>query len=367
MDADIHTTTPSGSPLLAYGTSTSFFGPRKWLRYAIPGGISLFLLGLCAIFYFSIRIQIPQNPLILVVVPGKTTLPNTLPSLWREASQASRLPVLLGASIQNKKLSPFVVTFRSASLKNYIPYSRGLFSLYSESSSSTQAWPASILFKQFFSRNNGSIRLFLSTLHIDGQDIVGAVTKNGWETSTVLPSTHTNLPAGDLVIDLTTFPEATIPIFQALRANGYNFPADMPPVQTISIVWASSTSMGMSITFTEKRHPSFSLLDTGTSMETQSYKLSDDTVFQEYTNTNSNNTPTGSQIGTWDSEQLVWQSDAFLTRLDQKNSCSQGTHVFHIDGEALKHLERLLFIDLPYSQIDISSYKGKMLICAFIN
>lgn len=367
MDADIHTTTPSGSPLLAYGTSTSFFGPRKWLRYAIPGGIGLLFLVICTILYFSLRVHIPQNPLILAVVPGKTDLPTTLPNLWRKAAQSSKLPILLGASLQNKKIIPFVVTFRNGSIENNTPYSQGLFSLYTESPSTTQKWPASILFKQLFSTNKGSIHILPSALHIESPDIVGTLTKNGWETSTSLPTTAISLPTGDLVANLTVFPEATEPIFQALRASGYNFSSKIPPIQNISWQWASGTAYGVRIALINKASPSLPLLDNTALIHTASYKLPDDTVFQEYTNNDSRDSSTTSQSGVWDTENLVWQSASYILQPELKSSCVQGTTVFHLSGEALIHLEHILSIDIPFSQMDISSHQGKMLVCASIH
>lgn len=354
MDVDIRTTTPNGSPLLAYGTASSFPGPGGWLRYAAIAAVVLLILG-GTVLAVTAKLQVPQNPLLIAVIPGHTALSDKLPEIWRKETAQTALPILIGASVRDGKLIPFAVTLGL----------RKTFTLHiDEAGVQTQAWAATDLLGHLLSRTKGHLLVRPSALGLPLSDIAGDLTANGWETTLSVPAPSGPLPPGDVAIDISSMPEAAEPIEHALEGIGYGLPSDLPQPKSLAWQWSSSTANGLRLDFASPVASSTSaMLERIAVPTTRAYTLQDGTLMQEYIDEGSS-ISSSTAYGAWQADGLAWQSPDFDGSRSHDGSCPQGAPILRLDERALTHISRSTSLFIPFTRLEAASLKGKLLICA---
>lgn len=220
MEPDIHSTLPEGSPLLAYGTSReSRFKDATWLL-AIGAGILVGLTLIIGTIVIATRkVALPKGIVALAVVPKTATLPSGFPRVWREAANGSS--AILGITKVNNTYVPFAL-IPTLSWKN------NFFKLTSEAPLET---PTSLsVYRLARLMQHGSKAPYLelrngeNDIH-SGPTLSGTIKDTIWTTSLeASTSSKQNLPAQDLALDLSAFPESFAPIAEALegRVTGIN-------------------------------------------------------------------------------------------------------------------------------------------------
>lgn len=109
----IRDTTPTSSPILAYGESA----PSSIGRFGVVAiGIFVAILIACGVcIALAQKIPIPASPSLIAGITSGTRLPASSPEIWRTAQERSRpFPVFVGFAPVNGEQQPFVIAPRFA-------------------------------------------------------------------------------------------------------------------------------------------------------------------------------------------------------------------------------------------------------------
>lgn len=269
-EQEIHSTLPTGSPILAYGTASRASRTRRILA-PIAGIFVILLVGL--ILFLRTTVRVPTRAFVLAAVRGGTTLPGEFPTTWKDTAQKASLPVILGIAIDDQGLVPFAVTWR------------GLVSV--QELADTEQWNM-VRFLRFASHTISSpAYIRLDARNVDPAyeaNLEGPVTRTGtWHTNMRVPrSSAPSLPPGDFAISLKAFPEAWPVIQDALRQNA--FVLETPEIPD-EVSWSASDSALSRLELRYEGAPSASTIQSFASAaglhDTNTYKLRDDVVAEE--------------------------------------------------------------------------------------
>lgn len=209
MEPDIHSSLPTGSPIIAYGETRRPKG--KKLLALIAGSFVVLLLGAFVWALFAWKIPFPTNIPILIAIHGQTSLPDSMPKIWQVAARASH-PVLIGLFATDNGLHPF---------------SLGLVTDERTGGPAIQSGP--LLFQSeasLESTSTASIRGLLGPLlklsshqaWMTFEGYSGPIDYHSWYPNLTLAhsSTSFELPPGQISLNLISFPDAWPAIQDAL-------------------------------------------------------------------------------------------------------------------------------------------------------
>lgn len=243
MDTHIQTSTPQGSPILAYGEAR---GPRmgRRTRLVLIGLTMIVLIVGIPVVFLTSSLPFPERLSVLAAVRGGTALPEGFPRVWRETAAKSRLPLLLGLAWSNDRWEPFVVAFRFGARAGAHVVSKGVFIVQSDQplTLASRARPFEIFRKMMPLTRYGVFVTFFAYLPSDESPIAisGPIEGNVWRTSVRLdPHETRELPAGDVAVDVSSLPEAWPFIRGALSDTGLQLNEDERPSV---FSWTQATS-----------------------------------------------------------------------------------------------------------------------------
>ena len=283
-EQDIHGTLPMGSPILAYGTGPRTSHARTIL--AISAGIFVALV-VCLVLALRTQVQMPTRIAALMVVRGKTTLPDSAPAVWRQSVAHSSMPVMLGITMDEQGAQPFAVTFSSPVKSTFAHIDSGAVSvLFDDRTTSVQSWPLSRLVSFAFHTITSPAYLQLDASAVDPSfdtRVEGPINSHGiWITDAETKGDGHALPNGDFSVNLSSFPQTWPFIQQALpQTAALNQAQDTPE----SIAWNQATSSVPNLILQFPQAPSTSTLLTLAGIaglsEQVPYRLNDDVIAQE--------------------------------------------------------------------------------------
>lgn len=251
----IHSSTPNGSPILAYGESSAPRTKRAWFWLVIIGLVLTIFMSIAWIVVHA-PLPVPNTTSILAFVSAKTPLPADSPSLWKEARRrAGRFPLFVGYVRSNDgRELPFAIvhtfTLRSSSGSWFWQL------IQEESTSFTLASPRKVAASWTEYLSPAWLRvwpnhLFPSSALEDLPSFGGPLSRGQW---------HTDLPApfdlkdlrhiqGQTYLRISAIPRAW-PILQQLFGGfGYDLPADLLPSSVEWTATASGTKPTVAATF----------------------------------------------------------------------------------------------------------------------
>lgn len=241
MEPIIQTTTPTSSPILAFGRASSV-PPYTKLLAIIAGVFAVFAIG--AFLLFRTRIPLPEHILFTAAVRGGTTLPDGVPAVWKLAVEHTSAPSILGVAVVNGGPIPFVMTARKISDSALHIERSGVITFVSEGDIPRSATrPLRDLLALVIQTIVHPAYLVLDPRAIDerlGDRIEGPVDRRGvWKTDIRLTAKpFSELPAGDVAIDLDAFPDAW-PILTSISREA-NFPLEIGE-RPNQIGWSSAS------------------------------------------------------------------------------------------------------------------------------
>jgi len=252
MDTEIQTSTPPGSPLLAYGESRRSRIPGRLIIFCVA---SVVVFGLLAalIGAFVFTVELPKNTVLLAAFHGQSQLPDPLPRIWQHTAETSKLPFIAGIAQTDTGWTPFTITLRGFANAGGWTHGASLFALHAdtpiETKSTHRAYEIGPPIIQLWKHE---VYVILSTsaspLSQNSADLIrGSIDQNIWKTSARITSHATDeLVAGDLSIDLTAFPESWPLSRDALKDTGIDI--DQMP-ETLSWTAASGTLPTLVMTY----------------------------------------------------------------------------------------------------------------------
>lgn len=241
MEPIIQTLTPSSSPILAFGRSSSV-PPYTKLLAIIAGVFAVFVIG--AVIVFRAKIPVPEHLLFTAAVRGGTKLPDGVPTVWKRAVEHTSAPSILGLAVVNGSLIPFALTTKNISDSALNIERSGAITFASESDIPRSATrPLRDLLALASQTIVHPAYLILDPRALDerlGDRIEGPVDSRGvWKTDIRLATkSFTELPPGDVAVDLDAFPEAWPILTSISREADFPLEIDERPSQ---VGWSSSS------------------------------------------------------------------------------------------------------------------------------
>lgn len=231
MEPEIHSNLPASSPIIAYGEAR---GPnlRPKLLALIAGSLVVGLIGVGIWMFARMPIAFPNDSPLVLVVHGGTELPESLPTLWRDAARQSPLPVLVGLSRTENGFEPFVLLPRWRQLPAANNSIKGVTRIVSNVplplAENIHAVDLASLFLQLF--RHPAYAVVNATGKISDRTMSGSLDGTTWHTETAIATSATqDLPDGDMSVDLTALPDAWSAIDDALARSGFVLEAGDAP------------------------------------------------------------------------------------------------------------------------------------------
>ena len=367
MDVDIISTTPTGSPLLAYGTSNTFPERGKFFAMLAAAIILILVVGI-SIYSVSKKITVPSDPIIVAIVPSGTHLPDSVPAAWKQATANSAFPVILGASIRRGQMVPFAAYLGLTAPAGSIADKQWPFIILTDhplTDLQTKPWPVSELMFALVKPSGMSLQVRPSALGFKLPDITGPITSDGWVTSLAAPTSTSGLPNGDISIDLSALPDAAGPLKEALASTGIALPTDLPAMTALAVEWPSATTTGLRLDLQSQPSSSTSdILQHGTMTIARPYTLPDGTVVQDMVATTvPNSNASGTLDDAWVNNGLSWQTPGYRVYAVNSSLCIHGTPIFSLSEKAMSRIHAVWPMSLTLDAVDIASLSGHLVVC----
>lgn len=132
METVIHDNVLRGSPIMSFGEPPRRYRALKLLAL-LAGSFLVLALSLAFVAWVTMKLPLPESPLVAAVVRSSVTMPGNIPQVWREARDMNDpMPTLLGyaRNPETGEPVPFAVTFPS--LFDGATYSSGRWNLLTD-------------------------------------------------------------------------------------------------------------------------------------------------------------------------------------------------------------------------------------------
>ncbi len=351
MESTIRTHTPDENPT------------QKLL--AILAGVFAVLV-IFGILLIRTRIPMPERVVFVAMVRGGTKLPSDIPNVWKRAIEHTIAPTLLGIAMENGRPNPFALTMHRITDPSLRVERSGLLAFVSDRElprASSMTLGATFLLAL---RTLASPAYLIVDSHALDTRLLdqmrGPVNKLGvWTTDIRLPSKpYTELPPGDVALDLETFPEAW-PILTAVsRDAGFPLTFEERPIRIgwtpasnsapfVDLEWALPISTSTQLAIASAAGISIAV----------PYRLPDGVVVDELRLPHA--FPTTSSI-------LLTDRHIAMERIENAlpaRACRDGRPVFRLAHESLHQIFLLLGFDAlsDFTTLEIAESGKRMHVC----
>ena len=217
-ESSIQDSSFAGSPILSYGTTS-----RKTRYIKITGLLLLIIIGIVSAiifwFLFLVKIPLPDNMAVSLVIRNTTDIPYNAPLEWRVMYQESqKYPTIVGYTWENQELKPFAVRLTKLS-EMTTNRSIWLSSDKKESSNENYGSLVSVFGWPWEWSNKNNILILRPKLLLAGIDnslpkeIKGEIKDNIWYTDYQIDN-RINLNTDNVVTDWSLIPQESKPFVE---------------------------------------------------------------------------------------------------------------------------------------------------------
>jgi len=260
METDIQTTTPAGSPIMAYGEAR---GPRmngRTVGFALLVLVFLIVVGVGAATLFW-PVDLPKNTFILASFHGGEHLSDPLPRVWQNTAETSKLPFVAGIAKTADGWQAFTVTLRGFGDAGSWTHATGPFVIHADTTLDLEkGFRAYMIERPIYALKSHAAFVTIKGDALDASltgSLNGVIDGNVWKTTTRLTdhALH-DLVSGDLAVDLRALPDAWPSLKDALHDQGFEL--DTMP-ETVAWSQTSGTLPALTLDFGAD-HPSTSTI-----------------------------------------------------------------------------------------------------------
>ena len=231
MEPQIYSNLPGSSPLLAYGEAR---GPnmRPKLLAILAGSLVVGALVVGIALFLRMPVAFPTDAPLIMVVHGGIALPESFPTMWRDAAKQSSQPVLVGLARTENGFQPFALLPRWSNMPSANNVVEGATKIVSDvplplMRDLRMRDLSSLFFKLF--RHPAYVQVSANG-NIHDRTMSGSLDGKTWRTETKLAVTSPRvLPDGDISLDLASLPDAWPAINDALARSGFLLDAKEMP------------------------------------------------------------------------------------------------------------------------------------------
>ncbi len=258
-DPVILTSTPQGSPILAYGSisSSGSSTPKSWKWLAILATAVVVIVGLGWAVLES-KLPVPTETFAFAYLSSKIALPAEAPSAWREAQrQTGHFPLFVGLA-RNADGQPVAFAIRHKALGwELVQDDNSLPTTPKTLGSALSSWKT-LLSPAWLTVWPG--KLLGTSTGTDLPTLSGPIEQGQWKTDAQAPSgliKGVSRLLGQNYLRLRAVPQAWSSIQGMLTNSGYDLGLDTPPD---TLTWSFTSGTELSLGFSYDEQPSTTTL-----------------------------------------------------------------------------------------------------------